>query len=283
MKSIVRSDYSNNCKIFRHEQIRGRFRIVTCSSVRVLLTREAGKNEKMASGLSKLGVQCIELPLIEHSEGPDRHLLPKALKSSAYDWVAISSPEAATVFLEAWNEAGKPNVRIAVVGSGTGEVLNAAGMVPEFTATKATGKVMGAELPMVPGGKATVLYPSSAKASTELQNALTENGYSVTRMNTYNTSAVSNIDPALLKLALTADIVTFGSPSAVKAWVQLAGLEAARARLNVCIGSTSARACDSVGLPEESVLYPESPGIEGWLAKVQEAVQRLQLMKVTAR
>jgi hypothetical protein len=49
--------------------------------------------------------------ILHHLMDACRHLLPKALKSSAYDWVAISSPEAATVFLEAWNEAGKPNVR----------------------------------------------------------------------------------------------------------------------------------------------------------------------------
>ncbi|GAX79037.1 hypothetical protein CEUSTIGMA_g6477.t1 [Chlamydomonas eustigma] len=277
IQSRTYSESLHKLKVFRQEQRKGRFRIVTSSSARVLLTREAGKNDKMSSGLSKLGLQCIELPLIEHSDGPERHLLPAALQSSAYDWVAITSPEAATVFLEAWNEAGKPNVRIAVVGAGTGEILNAAGVVPEFTATKATGTVMGAELPKVPGGNATVLYPSSAKASTDLQNALTENGYTVTRMNTYNTSGVINVEPEVLQQALTADIVTFGSPSAVKAWVQLVGLEVARSRLSVCIGSTSARACDAVGLSNESVLYPESPGIEGWLVKVQEAVHRLQV------
>ncbi len=34
---------------------------------------------------------------------------------------------------------------------------------------QALGKVMGAELPKIPGGTNTVLYPASAKASTDLQ------------------------------------------------------------------------------------------------------------------
>jgi hypothetical protein len=34
---------------------------------------------------------------------------------------------------------------------------------------QALGKVMGAELPKVPGGSRRVLYPASVKASTDLQ------------------------------------------------------------------------------------------------------------------
>ena len=44
-------------------------------------------------------------------------------------------------------------------------------------------------------------------------------------MNTYNTSGVKTVAPELLKAALEARIVTFGSPSAVKAWISLVGLQ----------------------------------------------------------
>ncbi len=75
---------------------------------------------------------------------------------------------------------------------------------------------MGAELPRVPGGSDTVLYPASVKASTDLQDSLTAAGFTVTRLNTYNTVGVMDADAALLQQALAADAVTFGSPSAVK-------------------------------------------------------------------
>lgn len=42
-------------------------------------------------------------------------------------------------------------VRIAVVGEGTGSVVAAAGITPLFTSSKALGKTMGLELPHVPG------------------------------------------------------------------------------------------------------------------------------------
>ena len=39
--------------------------------------------------------------------------------------------------------------------------------------------MLGAELPKVPGGDNTVLYPSSAKASSDLQEALGASGFTV--------------------------------------------------------------------------------------------------------
>ena len=41
---------------------------------------------------------------------PVPRVIPEVLSSRSFDWVAITSPEAASVFLEAWEEAGKPKV-----------------------------------------------------------------------------------------------------------------------------------------------------------------------------
>uniref|UniRef100_A0A383V9M9 Uroporphyrinogen-III synthase n=1 Tax=Tetradesmus obliquus TaxID=3088 RepID=A0A383V9M9_TETOB len=241
----------------------------------VVVTREHGKNGKLMAALSKHSIQCVELPLIEHAPGPDRDRLPGLLQAGAFDWVACTSPESAAVFLEGWRAAGSPKVRVAVVGGGTGEVLAAAGVTPEFTATKALGKVMGAELPHIPGGSDVVLYPASVKASTDLQDSLAAAGFSVQRINTYNTIGISTVDQALLQQALAADVVTFGSPSAVKAWVALVGLQAAAQKMNVCIGSTSARACGNVGLPADTVIFPDAPGIDEWARCVLQGLQKI--------
>lgn len=249
-----------------------------------MLTREKGKNDKMVAGLSALGIETIELPLIEHSHGPDRHLLVEALKTQTFQWVAVTSPESATVFLEGWEEAGRPEVRVAVVGTGTGDVLIAAGLNPKFTATKAIAKVMGAELPLDSSSEPTVLYPASAKASTDLQNSLTASGFKVTRLNTYNTTSVGSVDPQLLEKARAAEIVTFGSPTAVKAWIELVGLEAAQRYLSVCIGSTSARACDTAGLPPSRTYFPDAPGIDTWIESLLQACKEhgLEVAKTPA-
>jgi hypothetical protein len=46
-------------------------------------------------------------------------------------------------------------------------------------------------------------------------------------------SSVKNVPADLLKQAVAADIVTFGSPSAVKAWVALVGQEVANNKVDI--------------------------------------------------
>lgn len=225
--------------------------------------------------MSARGVASLELPLIEHGPGADRAALPAVLSAGGFDWVALTSPEAAAVYLEGWRLAGSPGngARLAVVGKGTGDVVRAAGLEPDFTASTATGAVMGAELPRVAGGTGVVLYPASAKAGTDLQQGLTEAGFQVRRLHTYDTRPVGGLPAGALAAALAAaDVVTFGSPSAVKAWVGLVGLEAAKEVPAACIGETSARACRAAGL--ERVFWPEAPGIDGWAEAVLEALGR---------
>ncbi|GIL92407.1 hypothetical protein Vretimale_6475 [Volvox reticuliferus] len=274
-------------KSYRHAapsmyQVVGRSRCVPVfasgAPFKVLLTREPGKNEKMRGALTWKGFTCKELPLIEHTAGPDRDRLPSLLSAAAeqYDWVTITSPEAAAVFLEGWDQAGKPKVRVAVVGGGSGEVLLQGGITPDYVPSKALGKVMGLELPRIPGGTGRVLYPASVKATTDLQDSLAAAGFEVHRINTYNTVPVKSVPESLLREALTADVVTFGSPSAVKAWVGLAGLEVANSKVNACIGATSAKACAAAGITE-NVYFPDSPSIEGWVDAVERGCKDLLL------
>lgn len=43
------------------------------ASASVVVTREHGKNGKLMKALAKHGVNCLELPLIEHAPGPERY------------------------------------------------------------------------------------------------------------------------------------------------------------------------------------------------------------------
>ena len=66
-----------------------------------------------------------------------------AEQAAEFDWVCITSPEAANVFLEGWRQAGRPTVRLAVVGGGTGQVFKAQAAdgvpQPEFTPSVVRG------------------------------------------------------------------------------------------------------------------------------------------------
>ncbi|KAK6792812.1 hypothetical protein RDI58_011893 [Solanum bulbocastanum] len=267
---------------------------VSCSTKepKVVVTRERGKNGKLINALVRHGIDSLELPLIQHMHLPDLDKLTSLLIEATFDWIIITSPEAGKVFLDAWKAAGTPFVRVGVVGSGTASIFDEAVQSSKqyldvaFAPSKATGKVLALELPKNGNDKCTVLYPASAKASTDIgiysfckeyrstlssfkltngssisEEGLSGRGFEVTRLNTYTTAPVNHVDQYLLELALSAPVVAVASPSALRVW---ANLTASRQWDNAvaCIGETTASAAKKLGF--RNIYYPTSPGLEGW-------------------
>ena len=193
------------------------------SRVKVALTREDGANGKLAKlisgGDSSSGCEVVELPCIMFADGEDSSQLPKALTAS--DIIVITSPQAASVFLSAWETAGRPaGLKVASVGKGTSSPLIKAGITPIFEPSDSTAETLASELPSSLGS--TVLYPSSAIAENTLAKGLEQRGFKVTRLNTYSTVPAVWTEQQT-QLARSVDIVTFGSPSAVKTWAEKVG------------------------------------------------------------
>lgn len=93
----------------------------------------------------------------------------------------------------------------------------------------------------------------------------------MTRLNTYTTQTVERVDPGILAAATQCDAVTFGSPSAVRAWVELAGANTALSGPAVaCIGETSAVAAREAGMLR--IHFPQEPGVDGWVESVAAAL-----------
>ncbi|KAG8654727.1 uroporphyrinogen-III synthase, chloroplastic isoform X2 [Manihot esculenta] len=250
---------------------------ISGSKPKVVVTRERGKNGKLSKALAKHGINCLELPLIQHTQGPDLDRLPTVLSNASFDWVVITSPEAGLVFLEAWKVAGTPNVKVGVVGAGTAsifnEVMQSSGRSLDiaFAPSKATGKVLASELPKSDKRRCTVLYPASAKASNEIEEGLLNRGFEVVRLNTYSTVPVHHVDQMVLKQALSCPVVSVASPSAVRAWVNLISESEERNISVACIGETTASAAKSSGL--KNVYFPTQPGFEGWIGSILEALR----------
>ncbi len=57
------------------------------------------------------------------------------------------------------------------------------------------------------------------------------------RLNTYSTLPVAALPPAALERARAAQVIAFASPSAIKAWLELAGA-GGRKVAAACIGAT---------------------------------------------
>ncbi|XP_022144140.1 uroporphyrinogen-III synthase, chloroplastic [Momordica charantia] len=247
------------------------------SAPKVVVTRERGKNGKLVNALAKHGINCLELPLIQHRQGPDLNRLHSVLGDSVFDWIVITSPEAGLVFLEAWKAAGMPKVRIGVVGAGTAnifeDVLQSSNQLLDvaFAPSKAIGKVLASELPKLGDTKCRVLYPASTKASNDIEEALSNRGFEVMRLNTYTTAPVDYVDQTVLEQARSLPVVTVASPSAVRAWVNLISEPNEWEKSLACIGETTAAAAERFGL--KNVYYPKNPGLEGWVDSILEALR----------
>ncbi|KAJ8762361.1 hypothetical protein K2173_007519 [Erythroxylum novogranatense] len=247
------------------------------SSPQVVVTRERGKNAKLIKALAKREISCLELPLIEHVEGPDLDRLPSILSDDSFDWIVITSPEAGSVFLNAWKAAGSPDVKIGVVGAGTASVFEEVMRKSEqsldiaFMPSKATGKFLASELPKSGNKGCTVLYPASAKASNEIEEGLSSRGFEVVRLNTYTTVPVNHVDKRILKQALSAPVIAVASPSAVRAWMNVVSELEQCDNSVACIGETTAAAARRLGL--KNVYYPERPGFEGWVDSILDALK----------
>lgn len=243
----------------------------------VAATREQGKNEQLMKGIQELNLNPVELPCIAHADGPDFSSLQGALQENHWDYVTITSPEAARVLSSAWKhctwEEHQPPAVVAV-GKATEDSLRAAGIDVAFCPSKATAEVLVQELPMPSTTtQPSVLYPASARAQTTLQDGLTNRGFTVVRLNTYDT-VTAHWNEQEQKVAATAQIACFASPSAVKGWL-LNNQNNNNHVLAACIGETSAKACREKGWKEEQIFYPEKPGMAGWVDAVADAAASL--------
>ena len=236
---------------------------VQCSTAKpyVALTRELGKNGKFQKILATRGIEGRELPCIAFQDLGAA--LPAALREE-WEYVVVTSPEAAAVFSAGWVSAGEPSVRVACVGAGTNQALVDLGVEPVFVPSKATGKVLAAELPG-PAANGRVLYPASAKAATHVQDGLSARGFEVVRLNTYDTVSATWTEEQR-QLGENAAVVALASPSASEIWAERMGTRHPTA----CIGETSADACKKLGFAQ--IFFPESPGLDGWADSVEKAL-----------
>lgn len=243
--------------------------------VMVALTREDGKNGKLMKQIrqeSELNsrLELVELPCIEHAAGPDYDKLAETLLSKSWDYIAITSPEAAKVLASAWDAVRDNPIPVVAVGKETEICLQEAGIPVTFVPSKATAATLAVELELKSGEGTSLLYPASARAQNTLEIGLTSRGFAVTRLNTYDT-VTANWSTELVEASRHVQVACFASPSSVKGWLK--NTQSNRKVMAACIGETSATACKQLGWEENQIFFPESPGLEGWVESIRQATE----------
>ena len=235
----------------------------------VVLTRHVGSNDKARKSLRQHDVEPIELPLVEFRTRPEAQYLTELLRKRRYDWVTLTSPQATSVFTEAWREAGRPSARVASFSASL-DVLSREGpsLLVGYVPSTANAQTLVQELPRKQDRIEEVLYPASSKADDILERGLRERHFVVTRLDTYDTATVDieTIDASAMEQALQADVVTFASPSAVRAWIDVTQEKCLFNQAVACIGSTTAKKARQMGFT--NVYYAEKPGHEGLIQSI---------------
>lgn len=228
---------------------------------RVAVTAAGTTATHIAAALTALGATPSMTPCvaIEPVSGSDATALRCALDAIArYDWVVLTSTNAAGAVAAAlWTrERGVP--RIAAVGSSTAGALRAGGItdvvIPETALATGIPRVMGD----VAGRR--ILVPRGDLAAPDLPRALRAAGAIVDEPLAYRT--VPGPGCAELGAAIRArnlDAVTFASGSAVRYFVGACGgpgrhaLAAGDATRTACIGPSTAAVAREMGVVVHAV------------------------------
>jgi uroporphyrinogen-III synthase len=244
----------------------------------VAVTREDGKNEKLLKKMKDDSaisdqLELLELPCIEHASGPDIDILASTLTSKKWDYVAVTSPEAAKVVASAWDVVRDDPIPVVAVGAATEKALRGYSIDVCFTPSKATAETLAAELELK-GPGTSLLYPASARAKETLKNGLEARGFEVTRLNTYDTVTARWSDEQK-EAAKQVKVACFASPSSIKGWLQ--NTDENKDVIAACIGETSAKACRRHNWDESRIFFPEKPGLDGWVQAIKEAADSIKV------
>ncbi len=213
----------------------------TKASNAVISTWPARTDDPFHALLHENGVEVLSMPLIEI------HFLPFVLPGDAahYQWLVFTSKNGVHAFFSQHHPPD--NVRIAVIGKGTARALKTEGLQPDFIGSGKSGGRFADELKSLIGTGQKVLLALGNLAPDTLSDELAGNNH-VDRVNVYETSPVSDVDPHIMKRIEDDDynVIAVSSPSAVKSLGQRTGSAFPRLRM-VSIGETTSGAIRSLG------------------------------------
>ncbi|MGA3102502.1 MAG: uroporphyrinogen-III synthase [Terracidiphilus sp.] len=176
---------------------------------RVLVTRAAHQAGKLCEGLRALGVEPVEVPVIEIRPPEDLRPLDRALRTlDSYDWLILTSANTVRALAERLSQlkipiqsAAPPQVaQVAAIGEATATAARQAGfavaLVPESYVAESLSKSLAGQT----RGK-KVLLARAAVARDVIPDALRAAGATVDVVDAYR-NVMPESAPALLREAL---------------------------------------------------------------------------------
>ncbi len=216
---------------------------------RVLVTRAAEAEERLARAVERLGGGAVRLPLLREVALDSRPGIP----ADELDWIVYTSARAVATAdsLEGWDDGLRACARVACVGDATARAAAAHGWRVDLVAEDPSAGAL-AELMVADGtirGK-RIAVPVSARTGGTLAVRLRAAGAIVDSPVVYTVEPVLPRQEAISEvLAERIDAVLLASGSAVEAWAALGGDHplAAAAPAVGALGPATAAALERMG------------------------------------
>jgi uroporphyrinogen-III synthase len=213
---------------------------------RVLNTRPREQAAELSRFLARAGFEPIEAPAIDivpQLNRPEFREAERSLKTGGFDWVILSSQNAAHPFnIE---DLGKSRV---VCGRATARAL---GIEPELGLDRFSASAALEVLrPLARHGQRALVPRGADDERVEIQRGLRRLGVEVTAPVVYSRGAVDDADRRLRAGGI--DVVTVCSPSAVQSLVWAIRDTSPQVPL-VCLGETTAGAARNAGFRVSAV------------------------------
>jgi uroporphyrinogen III methyltransferase/synthase len=249
---------------------------------RVLVTRTREQSSQLSSLLAAHGADPVELPtieIVETASPAEVDAVVDDLRTSAYNWVIFTSPNAISIFTRHLRDRGLDarafgRARIAAIGPGTADALARVGFVADLVPDEyvAEGLLTAFEAHTVRGQRC--LLPRAEGAREMLVDGLTARGAAVDELLLYRAAVPRDPEAEGMRRLRGGeiDVVTFASSSAVRNLVEILGGDVGplrKARI-AAIGPVTADTIREHGLTVD--IQPESYTIPALVFAIVEAV-----------
>jgi uroporphyrinogen III methyltransferase / synthase len=224
---------------------------------RVLVTRPAARAQEFAEALLARGAEPIVAPVLTIEPPDDVAATERAIDElHRYRWLALTSRHGVEALFDRLAARGADarflgGVKVAAIGPKTEARLERYGVRADLRPAEFVGEAVARALIAVASPGDRVLIYRAQEARDALPRMLADAGLEPAVVAAYRTAVAD--DPAFAKKTARADVVTFTSAGAVRAFASLLGgnaraAAAAAGKTVACIGPIAAQAASEAGL-----------------------------------
>ena len=251
--------------------------------MRVLITRPRKDASEFANALDEIGAEAIFCPTIEISPLADTSMLDHILAHlQDYDWLVLTSANAADAILERKNALGidffPENLKIAAIGPKTAARLLECGVKPNFIPEEYIAEAILAGLGELNGRR--VLLPMADIAHDTLPCAIQRAGGIAHVITVYHTLPAAPDPTCLAAICDGVDVITFTSGSTARNFVKLLereGLDPFHLPgdpIIACIGLKTAKSARELGFSTDIVAKVYT--VEGLVLAISSHLQKIE-------